>query len=58
MLPVAIHIAALVYFRCCNYDSLRPRFPGKRLVDLDVSLTHRHELEGDLADDAPCDEGP
>ena len=55
MLPVAIPIDALVYIRCCNYASLRPRYPGKLLVDLDVSVTHRHEMEGDLAPAGPSD---
>ena len=32
--------------------------PGKRLIDLNMGMTHRHELNGDVADDSPTNEGP
>ena len=32
--------------------------PGKRLIDLNMGMTHRHELNGDAADDSPTNEGP
>lgn len=31
--------------------------PGKPLIDLDVSVTNRHELDRDAANDAASDEG-
>ena len=32
--------------------------PGKRLIGLNMGMTHRHELNGDVADDSPTNEGP
>ena len=32
--------------------------PGKRLIDLNMGMTHRHEVNGDVADDSPTNEGP
>ena len=32
--------------------------PGKRLIDLNMGMTHRHELNGDAADECPTNEGP
>ena len=32
--------------------------PGKRLIDLNMGITHRHELNCDAADDSPTYEGP
>ena len=32
--------------------------PGKRLIDLNMSMTHKHELNGEAADDSPTNEGP
>ena len=32
--------------------------PGKHLIDLNMGMTHRHELNRDAADDSPTNEGP
>ena len=32
--------------------------PGKHLIDLDMGMTHRHELNRDAAEDSPTSEGP
>ena len=32
--------------------------PGKRLIDLNMGMTHRHELNGDAADDSTTNKGP
>ena len=32
--------------------------PGQRLIDLNMRVTHRHELNRDAADDFPTNEGP
>ena len=31
--------------------------PGKRLIYLNMSMAHMHELNGDAANDTPTDEG-
>ena len=31
---------------------------GKRLIDLNMGVTHRHELNRDAPDDSPTNEGP
>ena len=31
--------------------------PGKRLIDLNMGMTHRHELNGDAADDSTTNKG-
>ena len=32
--------------------------PGKRLIDLNMGMTHRHELNRDAAENSPTSEGP